>query len=304
METLSEFAAPRGRGGVDPPPVEVPADTNYVAAFLTLACTLRCSYCINWFGDDGRGRRRPARMIPGRMWVEALNRLVLRPDLPITLQGGEPSLHPDFYDILLGIDARHNIDLLTNLQFDIWEFMRRVPPGRLKRDAPYASIRVSYHPETMEFEPLRRSVLALLENDYSVGVWAVVTPENVPAIERARDISAQCGIDFRIKEFLGVRDGEIVGTYKYPIGPRRTGDRSVMCRTTELLVGPTGEVHRCHADLYEGREPIGRLDDPDFAFDAAYRPCRAFGSCNPCDVKVKTNRFQQFGHTSVDIVFQ
>jgi len=34
------------------------------------------------------------------------------------------------------------------------------------------------------------------------------------------------------------------------------------------------------------------------------RPCDALGLCNPCDINVKTNRFQQFGHTSVDIRFQ
>ena len=33
-----------------------------------------------------------------------------------------------------------------------------------------------------------------------------------------------------------------------------------------------------------------------------YRDCYVYGDCNPCDVKVKTNRFQQFGHTSVDII--
>jgi len=33
-----------------------------------------------------------------------------------------------------------------------------------------------------------------------------------------------------------------------------------------------------------------------------YRDCKFYGDCNPCDIKVKTNRFQQSGHTSVDII--
>jgi len=33
-----------------------------------------------------------------------------------------------------------------------------------------------------------------------------------------------------------------------------------------------------------------------------YRECYFYGDCNPCDVKIKTNRFQQYGHTSVDII--
>jgi hypothetical protein len=30
--------------------------------------------------------------------------------------------------------------------------------------------------------------------------------------------------------------------------------------------------------------------------------CYNFGDCNPCDVKIKTNRFQEYGHTSVEII--
>ena len=35
--------------------------------------------------------------------------------------------------------------------------------------------------------------------------------------------------------------------------------------------------------------------------DGKFRPCEVYGHCNPCDIKVKTNRFQVFGHTSVEI---
>ena len=73
------------------------------------------------------------------------------------------------------------------------------------------------------------------------------------------------------------------------------------CRTTELLLDPRGNIHRCHSDLYAGRPPIGSLLDPTFASDERFRACDRFGECNPCDVKIKTNRFQQTGHTSVTI---
>jgi hypothetical protein len=63
-------------------------------------------------------------------------------------------------------------------------------------------------------------------------------------------------------------------------------------------------VHRCHSDLYEGRQAIGHILDPGFEIDNKFRPCSVFGHCNPCDIKVKTNRFQIFGHTSVEVLFQ
>ena len=60
-------------------------------------------------------------------------------------------------------------------------------------------------------------------------------------------------------------------------------------------------MYRCHSDLYESRTAIGSVLDDSFNIQDIYRPCYVFGHCNPCDIKVKTNRFQEFGHTSVDI---
>lgn len=280
-------------------PIAVPQRYNYIGVFLTLACTLKCSYCINRFGETGHEEHR----LTGREWVEALNRLISREDLPVTLQGGEPSLHPDFYYILNHLRGDLPIDVLTNLEFDIEAFMREVPPERLRRNAPYASIRVSYHPEVMALEPLMEKVLALQGAGYSIGIWGILHPRHEQAVRDAREYCAVWDIDFRFKEFLGEHDGRMHGTYRYPGACDLEETRQVDCRTTEMIVGPSGQVYRCHSDLYEGRSPVGDLCDPGYALEDVFRPCSAFGRCNPCDVKVKTNRHQTFGHTSVEICF-
>jgi len=288
----------------DLPYIFLPEKYNYVASFLTMACNLRCSYCINSFGRKQRANKTFHKSMRGGDWVKGLNRLSLPPDIPITFQGGEPSLHPDFYEIIDGIDPSLNIDILTNLQFDIREFMKRVPPERIKRDALYASIRVSYHPEVMKLGEIKRKVLIMLQKGYSVGIWAVLHPSRIEEIERAYAECTKDGIDFRIKEFLGVYQDKIYGVYKYPDAVTHQTYQCVKCKTTELLISPTGHIFRCHSDLYGGRSPMGHLCDEDLAIESIYRPCDSYGSCNPCDVKIKTNRFQIFGHTSVDIVFQ
>jgi len=277
--------------------LKIPERYNYIAVFLTLACDLQCPFCINRFSNDVE--RYP--VLPGEQWIEGLNRLVSRPDLPVTLQGGEPSLHPDFHAIVNGLRDDLNIDILTNLQFDTDAFMTAVPPGRVRRDAPYASIRVSYHPGQTDLEALVVNVRTMLDRGYSVGVWAVEHPGYADEVAQAREAWEDDGIDFRVKEFLGTHDGRLYGTYKYPEALAGEALRPVKCRTSELIVGPTGEVYRCHADLYRGRPPVGSILDDAFRIEDIYRPCDCFGLCNPCDVKIKTNRFQEFGHTSVDI---
>jgi len=60
-------------------------------------------------------------------------------------------------------------------------------------------------------------------------------------------------------------------------------------------------VYRCHHDLYKGFPHIGNLLEPEFDIEDIFRDCDQYGDCNPCDLKIKTNRFQKFGHCSVDI---
>lgn len=278
-------------------PLIIPTHYNYIAVFLTLSCNLTCSYCINRFDDFHYTKGH----LTGEEWLQGLNRIVSRPDLPVTIGGGEPSLHLDFTDIIRGITPNLNIDLLTNLEFDIDRFMAEIPPERIKREAPYASIRVSYHPEVMALAPLMAKVQKLLHAGYSIGIWGVLHPSQEEEILRAEEQCRQEGIDFRTKEFLGECNGEMHGTIRYPGACDRTAAKKVLCRTTELIVGPTGHIYRCHSDLYEGRTPIGHLLDQSFQIDNNFRPCEWFGHCNPCDVKVKNNRHQKFGHTSVEI---
>ncbi len=281
------------------PEIEIPARYNYIAVFLFMGCNLNCSYCINKY-EEGKYLRQ---IMSGDDWVRALNRIKSRPDLPATLEGGEPSLHPDFIYIINNVREDLKLDILTNLQFDVDEFIKKVKPERINREAPYAPIRVSYHPEQMELEPLIKKVLKMQEAGFRIGVYGILHPYWKDHILKAQEKCLKLGIDFRTKEFLGEYQGKIYGTYKYPDAITKTHRKRVLCRTTELIIGPTGHIYRCHSDFYERRTPIGHILDPEFQIEDIYRECTWYGHCNPCDIKIKTNRFQIYGHTSVDIKF-
>ena len=280
-------------------PIIIPQTYNYIACFLTLGCNYRCSYCINHF--ESARLKNIKNIIPGKEWVKGINRIVSRGDLPVTLQGGEPSIHPDFIYIINNIKPELHIDILTNLQFDVNEFINKVNPNRLRRNAPYASIRVSFHPEVMELEETLQKTLKLQDAGFYIGIWGVMHPSQKDIILKAREKAEKMGIDFRTKEFLGEYQGKLYGTYKYPAACSKKNRKTVFCKTTELIIGPNAEVYRCHSDLYEARTPIGSILDPDFQIEDAYRACSWYGHCNHCDIKIKTNRFQIFGHTSVEI---
>ncbi|MDY5616125.1 MAG: radical SAM protein [Helicobacter sp.] len=241
-------------------------------------------------------------------WVDFINRICLldkkgnpREDIPLTLQGGEPTMYKGFYEVVNGVDSRFKLDLLTNFMFDVDEFIQRVPVEKFTRDAKYAAIRVSYHPGQNKIDDLIIKHHKMRDAGFYVGIYSVVTPQNMEHINEIKEKCKKEGIDFRVKEYLGFDGKRWHGTYKYQDAISQKIEKYCECKTTELIVGPNGKIYRCHSDLYENRTPIGNILDSDFKIKDIYRPCYVYGHCNPCDIKVKTNRFQEFGHTSVDM---
>jgi hypothetical protein len=79
--------------------------------------------------------------------------------------------------------------------------------------------------------------------------------------------------------------------------------KKVMCKNTVMPVAPDGNIYLCHSDLYFDRREraLGSITDESFIFPENYIPCDYYGLCSECDVKIKTNHYQQYGYTSVDI---
>jgi hypothetical protein len=287
-------------------PIRPTEEHNYVAFFLTLACNLCCPYCINLHSEGSRSHQAKRQQLGPDQWIQAANRLELRDDLPLTLQGGEPTLHPGFYRLVNEVKPEIKMDLMTNLMFDVEAFIANVPAWRFTREAPYASIRVSYHPGQNDINDLIRKTVRLQDAGFRIGLYGIEHPD--PGLNRhIQEVRERCltlGLDFRTKEFLGEHNGVMHGTFKYDgcVGAQLM--KRCDCRTTELIAGPTGEVYRCHSDLYRGRESFEHILDPGFSEKSIekFRTCDWHGDCNPCDVKVKTNRFQIFGHTSVEML--
>lgn len=276
----------------------LPKEYNYIACFLTLDCNLKCAYCINSFGG---GSKHQKKIISGKEWIRGLNRLVCPDNLPLTFQGGEPSRHPDFIWIIKNIKEDFKIDILTNLSFDIKKFIKDIAPSRLSRNAPYPNIRVSYHPYYSDFKKLIKKVLIVQKAGFSIGIFSVIHPGFKSEISEAKKKCLDLGVDFRTKEFLGEFKGKLFGTYLYPEAVGNINRKKCICRTSELIIGPNANIYRCHHDLYKDCAPVGDLLKSSYKIRNIFRKCNDFGDCNPCDIKIKTDRFQRYGHTSVEI---
>lgn len=284
--------------------ISIPYRYNYIECYLTLRCPLNCPYCINAQSPLTRKRNE----LTAEQWLDGLNRMDVaafgprETPLPITIGGGEPTTHPGFYEIINGLRKDLRVDLLTNCTFDVREFADKIPPYRLScsSDLAYKAIRVSYHPATMDPDQLVHKVKFLQGAGFSIGIFGVSHPENMKANVEMAEIARKAGVYFFIKDFLGRYRDRLFGFYAYPAA-LDGADKPCECRTKELLMGPDGSVYRCHRDLYAGESAVGSITDPAFDVSDQWLTCTHYGTCNPCDVKSKLNRYMDMGNCSVEI---
>jgi hypothetical protein len=229
-----------------------------------------------------------------------LNRLVLPEETPLTLGGGEPTLYPDFYELIRKLTLP--VDILTNGTFNINEFVEKIKPEKIfkSKNPSYKSIRFSYHPKFMSQDFLLEKAKTLQDRGFNVGIFSINHPDNLTSNMEIAEKARKEQIYFFIKDFL---DGKNFGYYKYQDAVSKINKlpRSVSCRTKDLLISPDGFIYRCHRDLYRAENPISDLLYPRLKIEYTFRQCNNFGFCNPCDVKQKTNRFLQMGNCSVEI---
>ena len=287
------------------PPVKVPVDTDYIGVYLTNRCFLSCPYCITNYNEQFINLKLYRELEPSE-WIESLNRLELPEGVPLTFQGGEPFIYKGIWEVLENV--RHKIDILTALppQVTLDKFKQLKNMSWHRRDAPYPTIRVSYHRGQNDYKKLIPRIKELQEF-LSIGLFHIDHPSYPEVKDEIAAYAKEHGVEFRVKSFLGEHEGKLYSRYKYEdacVGrPLRA---NVKCKNTVFPIGPDGHIYRCHSDLYGRRYDmaVGKLNDPDLKLEHRHRNCAFYGTCIPCDVKVKTNHLQQDGYTSVDIRFE
>lgn len=275
----------------------IPDRYNYAEIYLTFRCNLSCPYCINNVSKIERKRNE----LTGKEWIPFLNSLEY--PCPLTFGGGEPTLHPDFYEIIRGLRPGIRVDLLSNLTFDVDVFLDEVSHRHfnMQGNNAYKSIRVSYHPKSMSPEELIRKARKIQDYGYSIGIFGTNYPENIEANVLMSELARQNMLYFFIKDFLGIYDTRLFGYYLYPKAVDGI-PKKCRCRNKEVLISPDGKIYRCHRDLYADENEIGNITDTVLPFNDDFRDCDKYGMCNYCDIKLKTNRFLNMGNCSVEIL--
>lgn len=262
------------------PKISLSPEINYIGVFLTMSCNLKCAYCINvpeqakCSRDAMNNASVPQNTMTPEQWAIGLSRLPKDAGLPLTLQGGEPTIYRGGKGLRKLLDKTDNyFDILTNMVVKPKAFAECIGDNipKLQRPAPYPSIRVSYHPQEMEriwgsnaLEVLSERCTGIknygfkvshIKANSDIGIYMVAHPENI--VEENRLNKVKESIMFETKEFMGEHNGTIYGTYLYPFSTDLIGrgiyhtPLTCECRIKDLIIDPLGFIWGCHFYLYD-----------------------------------------------------
>ncbi|HEB51818.1 MAG TPA: radical SAM protein [bacterium] len=254
-------------------------------AYLTARCNFACDYCIQKPRMIPGQRRKPwgrYRELTGRQWVDALNAFPVRPEHPLILTGGEPSLHKDFAFIASRLDG-YELDMTSNLTFDIDAFAREMRAhGKTFKTSFH-----TYHPQFLspekwldQAERLRDSGIVEQPTFSMVNLQRFPhfrSDEHDANMRRMIELADRRGLVYQFNEFRGTHMGE---------GFNREHKYRIECTSAWVNIDPEGSVYNCQYHLTERRNSFGNILDvgslrPLPAFGEFFA-CRDFGYCDPC----------------------
>jgi MoaA/NifB/PqqE/SkfB family radical SAM enzyme len=249
---------------------------------ISYNCNYRCTYCDVWRKEEEEINRWK------EIWDDIFEKYWC---CHIRFSGGEPTVYPNFIDLVAMLLEKHTIDITTNLSFDIQYFVDNIKPEGV-------SISSSYHPESIEFKEFLDKVLFLKTNGYPITISYVAYPPNLKKMEKYKLMAEQEGIIFKIIPFKGK-----FGNQEYPQGynnaekkfledmarssifavsnvrrqkcrEREKITKGKLCRMGQMYakIFPDGKVTRCCANM----TVLGKIFDENF---------RLLDSPEPCDIE-------------------
>ncbi|MDD5021107.1 MAG: radical SAM protein [Endomicrobiaceae bacterium] len=115
----------------------------------------------------------------------------------IRLDGGEPTIYPNFYYILKELLKMHRLQINTNLSFDVKEFCDNSDPQKVRIDA-------SLHCEYTKLDDYVKKLEYLKKHGYKLVVSYVAYPDFINNIPLAKKIiQSELNIPFLIHPYSG-----------------------------------------------------------------------------------------------------
>lgn len=254
-------------------------------AYLTARCNFACDYCIQKPKMIPGQRRKPwgrYKELSGREWVDALNAFPVRPEHPLILTGGEPSLHKDFTFIASRLEG-YDLDMTSNLTFDIDAFAKEMRAhGKTFKTSFH-----TYHPKFISPEKWLDQAERLRDSGVvEAPVFSMVQLDDFPHfrddehlqnLRKVIQLADNRGLLYQFNEFRGTHMGD---------GFNRDHKYKIDCTSAWVNIDPEGSLFNCQYHLTERKNAFGNItaidDCKPLPKMGEFFSCTDFGYCDPC----------------------
>lgn len=262
---------------------------------IHFSCNYKCSYCFfNKIWDQLSVENR----YPGvGKWIKVWDDVFRKyGKCHIHITGGEPTIYPDFFELVKGISKNHTVTIDTNLSFDASAVIGKLMPQNV-------SFTATFHPLFADLNLfLKKSTQLKNSNFYSL-VEFVAYPPQLEKIQECRVKFAEINIPFKIGPFRGEFNGK-----SYPEGysqqekiliedcssststdlqmnwygeeQKKEKKAEKICRMGHMYakIRPDGSIYRCCKVKDSGK--LGNMLDGFFKLLDEAKPCEYSDECN------------------------
>lgn len=237
---------------------------GHLRIYPTLACNLRCEYCVN----EAMGCRPHRHPLAGpQAWAEAIN----REGRHVVFTGGEPFLYPGLAEVINALRPELRVRVYSNFCLDLSDQLARI--------ARPVHFFVSWHPQQRaDREVFLRNLMLMRDGGrFTADIHAIDAVETAPVL--ADDIAHFAGHGFAIamdsdqRGFAGAGQGLC---------------RPAACAKTLYLIAPDGTRFQCVSRLVRNDRPMENMLAGPLGPAVAVSECPDFGNCAPCDALGET----------------
>ena len=164
---------------------------------IMLPCNYRCKYCVV------HNESASFLVLGVSEWRKTWTRLFkLYGCSQVRFAGGEPTIYPNFIELVTMILSMHTVDITTNLSFNVDEWIAKVP-------AQGIAISGSFHPEHDTASNFLAKLLKLRDKgNQLISASIVAWPEHLKKIDSTRALFEKNNVLFKIIPFNGVFEGQ------------------------------------------------------------------------------------------------
>ncbi len=261
------------------------AEIHVWVVYLSARCNFNCSYCIQKQIMSPDETRRPwARYqeLSGKEWVAAFNGLSTRPEHSLILTGGEPSLHPDFYDICRDLEG-YQLEMTSNLTFDVDRLIQTMQ----KAGKRFHSAFHTYHPKWMSPEDFLERAEKLRDSGIiDQPIFSMVDLDRFPHFrDKEWDEQQKRFFDLARKRDFATQRNEFRGHHMGSAFDRNA-KKEIGCTSSWVNFAPNGDIFNCQYHLESGQHAFGNItaieDCKPLPQMGEWFSCSDFGYCDPC----------------------